>query len=262
MQNNTFSTLFVGHALIKLAEVDSTNSYTRLLLSKSEPLNEGTVIMAGHQTAGRGQQGARWESEAGKNLTISIYLKPNSLPIEKHFFLNIAVALAAKDALQVFVPTGIKIKWPNDVYWNNQKIGGILIENTLTGSQIKSSIIGIGLNINQVDFGNSLTFDPVSIISILGEEVNLNDVLANTCSFLEKYYLMLIAGKYAILHKYYLENLYLRDELAQFKENGEVFEGRIIDVQESGLLMINTETGIRNFNFKEVQFCTNTQNKT
>lgn len=254
MQNNTFSTLFIGQNLIKLIEVDSTNTYTKQLLSKSEPLAEGTVIMADHQTAGRGQQGARWEGERGKNLMVSVYLKPKLLPIDKHFFLTMAVALAVKDALLVFVSAGIKIKWPNDIFWNDKKIGGILIENTLTGAQIKSSIIGIGLNINQSNFGNSIVFNPVSTMTILGKELDLNDVLASICKFLEKYYLMVIAGKYEILHKYYLESLYLKNEWAVFNENGQVFEGSIIDVNESGLLMIDTKIGIRGFNFKEVQF--------
>ena len=140
MQNNTFSTLFVGQNLIKLKEVDSTNNFLKDLVSKSEPLAEGTVIMADNQFAGRGQQESVWETQAGKNISTSIYLKPSFLPLSKQFYLNIAVSLAVSDALSCFVQEGIKVKWPNDMYYQNKKLGGILIENTLTGNSIKSSV--------------------------------------------------------------------------------------------------------------------------
>lgn len=254
MQNNTFSTLFIGQKLIKLIEVDSTNTFLKDLLSNSEPLAEGTVIMSAHQTAGRGQRGTNWESEQGKNIMLSVYLAPKALPLNKQFFLNMAIALAVAQALQQFIKEDIKIKWPNDIYWNNKKLGGILVENTLAGTNIKSSIIGIGININQRKFSDSISPKTISAANILHKDLNLDDVVAQLCISLEKYYLMLLAKKYAILHKYYSESLYLRGELYLFEENGQVFEGFITDVDESGFLIITTEDRQGRFNFKEVKF--------
>ncbi|MET4081103.1 BirA family biotin operon repressor/biotin-[acetyl-CoA-carboxylase] ligase [Pedobacter sp. UYP30] len=254
MQNNTFSTLFIGQKLIKLIEVDSTNTYLKRLLSNSEPLAEGTVIMAAHQTAGRGQQGANWESEQGKNIILSVYLAPRAVPLDKQFFLNMAIALAVTHALQQFIKEDIKVKWPNDIYWQNKKLGGILIENTLAGTCIKSSIIGIGINVNQRSFSHSISSKTISAANILGEDLNIDAVVEQLCIFLEKYYLLLLAKKYDILHKYYSESLYLRGELSLFEENGKVFEGKITNVDESGFLLMDAKSLHRKFNFKEVQF--------
>ena len=254
MQNNTFSTLFVGQNLIKLIEVDSTNSYMKHLLSNSEPLPDGTVIMAGHQTAGRGQQGAKWESDCGKNLTLSVYLKPKTVPIGKSFYLTMVVSLAVKDVLTSVIGEEVKIKWPNDIYWRNQKIAGILIENTLTGSIIKSSVIGIGMNVNQDLFSEAIADKAVSIYQITKTRQDLISILTNLCCHLEKYYLILLSGRYHILHKNYSESLYLGGKLTHFGENGQVFEGTIVGVEDSGLLVINTITGNLKFNTKEVQY--------
>lgn len=195
MQNNTFSTLFVGQNLIKLKEVDSTNNYLKELLSKSEPLPEGTAIMADNQFAGRGQQNSVWQTEVGKNISASIYLKPSGLALNKQFYLNMAVSLAVSEALSHFIPQGIKIKWPNDMYYLNKKLGGILIENTLTGSSIKSSVIGIGLNINQEDFAEDISHKATSVFRILHREVQLEVIMEKLFVFMEKYYLILKSGK-------------------------------------------------------------------
>ena len=254
LQNNTFSTLFVGQNLIKLTEVDSTNSYMKHLLSNSEPLPEGTVIMAGHQTAGRGQQGAKWESDCGKNLTLSVYLKPKVVPLIKSFYLNMAVSLAVKDLLSWAIADAIRIKWPNDIYWKDKKLAGILIENTLTGSIIKSSVIGIGINVNQDFFTKAIADKAASIYQITKIRLDLIHVLSKLCGYLEKYYLLLLAGKYHILHKNYSDSLYLSGELTDFEENGQVFEGIIVGVEDSGLLVINTITNQLKFNAKEVKY--------
>jgi len=254
LQNNTFSTLFVGQNLIKLKEVDSTNNFLKDLVSKSEPLAEGTVIMADNQFAGRGQQESVWQTQAGKNISTSIYLKPSFLPLDKQFYLNIAVSLAVSDALLCFVPEGIKVKWPNDMYYLDKKLGGILIENTLTGSSIKSSVIGIGLNINQKEFPDNISQRATSVIQILQKDVLLMDIMAKIFTFLEKYYLILRAGKYTILQNDYLAKLYNLNVWALYKQHGEVFEGRITGVEENGRLTVETKDGLKAFNFKEIEF--------
>lgn len=254
MQNNTFSTLFVGQNLIKLKEVDSTNNFLKDLVSKSEPLAEGTVIMADNQFAGRGQQESVWQTQAGKNISTSIYLKPSFLPLNKQFYLNIAVSLAVSDALSCFVPKGIKVKWPNDMYYHNKKLGGILIENTLTGNSIKSSVIGIGLNINQSEFSDSISERATSVIQILQRDVSLMDIMEKIFIFMEKYYLILRTGKYSILQNDYLSRLYNFNIPALYTQNGAVFEGTIIGVEGDGRLTVDTKNGLKVFNFKEIEF--------
>jgi len=254
LQNNTFSTLFVGQNLIKLKEVDSTNNFLKDLVSKSEPLAEGTVIMADNQFAGRGQQESVWQTQAGKNISTSIYLKPSFLPLNKQFYLNIAVSLAVSDALSCFVPEGIKVKWPNDMYYKNKKLGGILIENTLTGTSIRSSVIGIGLNVNQSEFSESISERATSVIQILQRNVPLMDIMAKIFMFMEKYYLILRAGKYSILQNDYLARLYNFNIPALYKKDGELFEGIIKGVEDGGRLAVETNEGLKTFNFKEIEF--------
>ena len=254
MQNNTFSTLFVGQNLIKLKEVDSTNNFLKELLSKSEPLPEGTVIMADNQFAGRGQLESVWRTQTGKNISTSIYIKPSFLPLNKHFYLNMAVSLAVSDTLSYFIPSGIKVKWPNDMYYYDKKLGGILIENALTGSEIKSSVIGIGLNINQKHFSADISLKATSVIQILHKEVQLEVIMEKLFAFMEKYYLILKTGKYSILHKSYLERLYNFEMSGFYKQDGEVFEGTIIGIEENGRLMMNVNGTQRSFNFKEIEF--------
>ena len=254
MQNNTFSTLFVGQNFIKLKEVDSTNNYLKNLASNSEPLPEGTVIMADNQFAGRGQQESVWQTVAGKNISASIYLKPSFLPLRKQFFLNMAVSLAVAEALSDFLPSPVKVKWPNDIYYNRKKLGGILIENTLTGSSIKSAVVGIGLNINQEQFTGDLSEKATSVYQILHKQVDLELVMEKIFVFMEKYYLNLKSERYSILQNNYLNRLLNFDTVAKYIQNGQVFEGIIKGVEDSGLLIMEIDKETSTFNFKEVEY--------
>ncbi|RQO67955.1 biotin--[acetyl-CoA-carboxylase] ligase [Pedobacter sp. KBW06] len=258
MQNNTFSTLFVGQNLIKLLEVDSTNNFLKVLVSNSEPLTEGTVIMADKQFAGRGQHNNVWHAEPGKNLTFSIYLKPSFLPVAKQFLLNMAVSIGIRNALSLFVKNGIGIKWPNDIYYADQKMGGVLIENILSGATYKASIIGIGINVNQLHFDPKQLKRATSLREILQQDVNLIELLAEICSHIEKQYLQLKAGNYSQLMEDYVNGLYKFNEPAAYRQNGEVIEGRIIEVTESGLLGVLTSGILKYYNFKEIEFLNNT----
>jgi len=130
LQNNIFSGLFVGQNLTVLKETGSTNNYLKDLLSNSKPVNEGTVIMAESQTAGRGQQQNRWHSEPFKNLTFSLLLQPKFLSLQQQFELTRAVSLGVITALQQATGANIQVKWPNDIYYGDKKLGGILIENS------------------------------------------------------------------------------------------------------------------------------------
>jgi BirA family biotin operon repressor/biotin-[acetyl-CoA-carboxylase] ligase len=254
LQNNTFSTLFVGQNLIKLSAVDSTNNFLKNLVSKSEPLPEGTVIMADDQYAGRGQQENTWHAEPGKNLTISILLRPKFLPLDKQFLLNMAVSIALNNVLTTYVSKGVTIKWPNDIYYEDKKFGGVLIENVIIGNAIKTAVIGIGINVNQLNFGPTLNSKATSLRQILQEDVNLELLLTEICSQIECLYLQLKAGNYTHLRTAYVDKLYQINKPSTYRKNDEIFEGTITGVADSGLLNIERDGKLIQFNFKEIEF--------
>jgi BirA family biotin operon repressor/biotin-[acetyl-CoA-carboxylase] ligase len=252
LQNNTFSALFVGQNIVKLTEVDSTNNYLKKMLSNYAPLAEGTVIMADHQLAGRGQFGNTWHSQKGENLTISIYLSPSFLPATQQFDLSKAISLAIIDYLTHFFREDCKIKWPNDIYVGNDKLGGLLIENTISSGKIKNSIIGIGLNVNQTEFDGLSHAN--SMKNILGKALDLHILLKELCNCVEQRYLQLKDNKTEILHKQYLEKLFRMNEMAGFIVGGEKVSGKIVNVSSSGALMVDMNGQVKSFNFKEIGF--------
>ena len=253
MQNNTFSGLFVGHNLITLKEVDSTNTFLKDAVSKSAPLMEGTVIMADRQFAGRGQAANSWQSEAGKNLTFSILLNPVFLKIERQFELNKAISIALNDVLTKYLGDCVYIKWPNDIYVNNKKIGGILIENIIQGKKFKHAIIGIGLNVNQVNFADNLK-NISSLKQELHQDYHLMGLLGEICSAIEAKYLQLKAGLFKKINEDYLSRIYLIGEIASFKFDGSIQNGKIIGITETGQLILEINEEIRYFNNKEIEF--------
>ncbi|TAH21736.1 MAG: biotin--[acetyl-CoA-carboxylase] ligase [Cytophagales bacterium] len=246
------NTKFIGKNHIYLPTCHSTNDIAAEISSK---VAEGTVVITSHQSKGRGQRGNTWEAEAGANLTFSVIFTPSFLPANEQFYFNMAVALAITDAIASLIPkegNKLTIKWSNDIYYGHSKLGGILIENTLEGMYLKSSVVGIGLNINQEKFSHPTA---TSIKNIIGQELRLDEVLEKILFFLEIRYLALKNGAYYSLKKDYMEQLYWYKELHLYKDRGDiVFEGTIIDVKESGRLVIDTKTGVRNFDFKEIIF--------
>ena len=226
MQNNTFSGLFVGQNLITIKEVDSTNNFLKDTLSNSKPLPEGTVIMAESQYAGRGQQQNRWHSEPGKNLTFSILLKPVFLHLNNQFDLTRAVSIGVINAIRPLLGDKLKVKWPNDIYYADYKLGGMLIENIIQGSQIKNSIVGIGLNINQESFPPEVA-NAVSVKQILHRDYELNLLLSDICKNIESAYLNLKAGRLEFVRNAYLDRLYWLNEDRKFKAKGRIFTSSI-----------------------------------
>jgi BirA family biotin operon repressor/biotin-[acetyl-CoA-carboxylase] ligase len=253
LQNNIFSGLFVGQNLITIQHVDSTNNFLKDLLSNSKPLPDGTVIMAESQYAGRGQQQNKWHSEPGKNLTVSILLKPSFLSAAQQFDLTRAVSLGIISALEPFLGDKLKIKWPNDIYYDNGKLGGILIENLLRGTQITNSVIGIGLNVNQEVFPPGAA-NAVSVKQILHRDYELKFILSEICKNIEAVYLNLKAGHIDHIRKAYLQRLYWLNEQRMFRVNEQVFKGRIENVKDNGLLVVNNGAGTSEYNQKEIEF--------
>ena len=243
-------TLFMGQKLIYVPECHSTNSLL-IELNDRSALPEGTVLITNCQTAGRGQRGNLWEASPGMNLTFSILLRPAFLETNDQFQLNMALSLAVADALQSSMGQPIKLKWPNDIYVEDKKIGGVLIESLLQGISLTSSIAGIGLNINQQQF----SFPHASSLSnFSGEMHDLNIIFQKLLESLEAEYLNLRARRVSVLKQRYLTSLYKFRELHEFETNGERIMGTICDVDDGGRLYIESSGETRGFSLKEVRF--------
>jgi BirA family transcriptional regulator, biotin operon repressor / biotin---[acetyl-CoA-carboxylase] ligase len=244
------NTLFVGKNVVFVPECHSTNTLATQL-SQNSSASEGTVIITHYQTAGRGQRGNAWEAEPGLNLTLSLILKPGFLMIRHQFLMNIMAALAVKDLLTEFIPADISIKWPNDILVHKKKICGILIENQLQGQSIQSSVVGIGLNVNQVDF----EFD--SATSIQREAKRhfvLGDLFEKLLGYVEARYLQLKQNKSDDLKAEYLKNLYRRGERHTYADDTGTFTGEIVGVDDEGKLAVNVGNQMRYFQVKEIKY--------
>jgi BirA family biotin operon repressor/biotin-[acetyl-CoA-carboxylase] ligase len=253
LQSNDFSGIFIGENRINLERVASTNDYLKAELSKSKPFPEGTVIMAVEQFAGRGQVGTRWESQKGKNLTVSILLCPSFLHPSKQFNLNIAICLAIQHVLSTILPEKVFIKWPNDIYVGNKKLGGILIENIIQGNTWKYAIIGIGINVNQCEFPENAR-NAGSLIKLLHESYSIEKLLTEICRSIEQHYFQLKMGGHAKQKELYCENLFGINETRPFKIDGIQVEGKIVAVDESGQLLIDFNGHVTKFGFKEIEY--------
>jgi BirA family biotin operon repressor/biotin-[acetyl-CoA-carboxylase] ligase len=246
-------TLFVGNNAIRLPIVESTNTYAQELV-KNGFAPQGTLIIAEKQILGRGQRGKTWQSEAGKNLTFSLILYPSSLLAENQFLLTQVVSLALTDFIDAESGSQVsRIKWPNDIYVGNKKIAGILIENNLRGSDIAVSIIGIGLNVNQETFAIS---NAKSLKIITQKDFDLQKCLASLCSFIEVRYLQLVNKSDAVLKSAYHNKLFRLNELAYYKIEDKLVEGKIIGVEANGklLLSLTKDFSVLELGNKEVEF--------
>jgi BirA family biotin operon repressor/biotin-[acetyl-CoA-carboxylase] ligase len=238
--------------IIKLNAIDSTNSFLKEL-ALTTTLENCTVVVAKEQKKGRGQQKKNWISEPLKNLTISAYFSNINLEISNQKYLNFAVSLAVFDVLFNQETKDLSIKWPNDILSANKKICGILIENTVKGTKINNSIIGIGLNVNQEKFPDSLK-NVTSLKKITNKEFDLEVLLVEIIEKIEERFKMLSLKKYSNLETDYLNVLYKKNIPTMFKESNNVlFMGKIIGISSLGSLQIELEDKtIKEFGIKEV----------
>lgn len=236
-----------------IEETDSTNKALRERMATGQ-VDEGSVVVAGFQTAGRGQVGNVWESEAGKNLTFSVVLYPETVPANRQFVLSQLAALSVKEVLDAYTDH-ITVKWPNDIYWKDKKICGMLIENDLCGKNIYATIIGIGINLNQLEFRSDAP-NPVSLAQITGSVYDADDVLDRFLSILYKWYLRLLKGEEDVIRNKYREALYRRDGYFPFSDDDGGFAARIYDIEPTGHLVLQLQDGnLRRYAFKEVRYC-------
>jgi BirA family transcriptional regulator, biotin operon repressor / biotin---[acetyl-CoA-carboxylase] ligase len=242
-----------ANRIIEIRSVDSTNLYAERLLQKHK-VGEGTIIWAQEQFSGKGQGENRWITQPGKNLTISMILYPLFLPIQSQFMLNKAVTLAVLDFIHTLLPAGsCKIKWPNDICSGFSKLGGILISNTVSGSAFDTSIIGIGININQTRFDPAIP-NPISIKQITTGETDIVDALIALTGKLDHRYDQLKKGDFSLLDHEYRGNLLGVNEERKFKKDVYLFNGFIRDVDLYGRLVIETADNMKlTFNHKEVE---------
>ena len=238
--------------IIKLNATNSTNTYLKNLL-KEKQVKDLSCIWALSQIQGRGQQGAKWISEPGKNLTFSVLKKFENLPSEYHFLLNMEVSLAIFRALKKLYIPDLAVKWANDILSSKKKICGILIENTLHKEQISSSIIGIGLNVNQVFFNDLPNVS--SLQKIMGHPFDLEEVLLLICQELEVSLKSLSPTRFETMLDEYHTHLFRKDKPSTFEyPNGERFMGYIRGVSHNGQLQVEQEDALMSsFSLKEIK---------
>ena len=237
--------------IIKLNAIDSTNSYLKAMASVNLP-KDFTVVVADHQTQGRGQMGTTWQTEDGKNLTASVFKAFGFVDVEKQFYISMAVALSICKALEIFKISQLSIKWPNDILSANKKICGTLIENVIKENQLKGSIIGFGLNVNQKYFDNLPKASSMSLLT--GVVYNKDEVLSQILKQLQYYFAILESKDYEKLKVEYESLLFRKDKPSTFKnEDGTTFSGIIKGITETGKLNVWTEDGvIKTFDLKQV----------
>ena len=254
MVNIQPKTLFVGKNLVFLPSCHSTNDIASEIIQNKEFI-DGTVILTDHQTAGKGQRGNVWESAQGENLLMSVIFKTSFLKIESQFDLSIAVAISVFEALNAHGVSNLSIKWPNDIYLNNKKIGGILIENSILGQKMGNSIIGIGLNIHQTKFENPRA----SSLILESPHINfMRDTLAEKIlEFLEQNLEALKEQKTNLIKKKYNNNLFAINEHRLFKTSEGILEGKITGVTENGLLKLISQNKEKYYNIKEIEYLFN-----
>lgn len=256
MENNTFSRGFIGRKRITLSSTPSTNDFLKDQLAKSTPFPEGTVIMAVEQFNGKGQHGAVWQSETGQNLTFSVLLYPKGRMADQPFFLTVAVSLAIADFLETLLPQSqsVKVKWPNDIYVDGRKIAGVLIENNFSGKNWKHSVVGIGLNVNQVQFPSEISARLSSLKLVTHQEFDLNELLDRLCEHLESRCMTLRSGQFAELRSDYYERLYQFGEVHTYWVDGIAVPGKIVGVTPEGRLQLDFNGHLVDFGMKEISF--------
>lgn len=236
-------------------QVSSTNDYLAQLC-KANKAQEFYTVVTEYQTSGKGQRGNTWESEVGKNLLFSIVVYPTALEANKQFYLSMLTAVSIVQALNKYID-GFSIKWPNDIYWRNFKIAGILIENELQGKYITQSIIGVGLNINQENFQSDAP-NPISLKDILGVDINRIELFQKILQGLVASYRLLeedFKKMSATIRILYQRNLYRRNGYYPYKDAEGTFMAQFEHIDPSGHLYLQDEQGkIRKYAFKEIEF--------
>jgi BirA family biotin operon repressor/biotin-[acetyl-CoA-carboxylase] ligase len=251
-QNKHLVIMIIGSYVIHHEKVSSTNTVASSLLRESKPA-EGTVITASYQDSGRGQAGNRWESEPGSNLLMSVILYPDTVKPAEQFVISQMISLAVHDLVSLHTAEA-RIKWPNDIYVRDDKIAGILIENSIMGDRLGSTVAGIGLNVNQTLFRGGAP-NPVSLAIITGLSHDLQAITGTLTEMLDRRYGMILNGETATLATDYHHVLYRIGEWHRYSDSKGEFEGMIELVRPDGMLAVRRRNGKRaEYAFKEIDY--------
>jgi BirA family biotin operon repressor/biotin-[acetyl-CoA-carboxylase] ligase len=246
----TFDT--IGQPFILLTTVDSTNNYA-MAQAHAGMATPGTAYFALDQTAGKGQRGKTWNSSPGQNIIISLNLSPGKALINKSFMLSASVSLACYDLYNSLAGDQTSVKWPNDLYWRDRKAGGILIENILGPDKTwKCSIAGIGININQTEFGD-FSNRAVSLRQITGKEETVIQLGKQLCFLVQSRLTKFYEGDYAGILADYNQVLFMRGQKVKLKQGSIVFQTTIKEVDIHGRLIV-MDTMERSFGFGEIEW--------
>ncbi len=243
-------TYIEGKNTIYLPSCHSTNEMAMQII-QNDAVKEDTIVITDNQTRGKGQRGNSWETQKGKNLTFSLILQPYYVKSKDQFAINLAVSLGIFHALLPILGEKLKIKWPNDIFYDRKKIGGVLIENMLLGQQITYTVVGIGLNINQTSFNYPLAS---SLKSIKGRSYDRYLMLKKIDKEIDNYLVQLRDGNTASLLNEFSENLFLRNKVEKFSQDDKIFEGKIEGVNADGQLIMSTADGEKLFGLKEFKY--------
>ncbi len=244
----------MGKVLLRYNSLDSTNLKAQKLLSQNNKPLEGTTIVADLQTDGKGQRGNVWDSPSGQNLLSSYILYPKHLLPKQQFMLNIASSLAVIDLLQELGVERASIKWPNDIYIGNKKVAGILTQSNIASQSILSTVIGIGINVNQKTFDPTLP-NPTSLFLEKNKKSQLDDILERICFFLEKRYIQSKSTSgIATLRKQYTNLLFRLEKVATYIIDDKHQSGIIHGIDANGKLILQMESHTRIFDLQELRF--------
>ncbi|MBE0423505.1 MAG: biotin--[acetyl-CoA-carboxylase] ligase [Lutibacter sp.] len=240
--------------IIKLNAIESTNLYLKKLAVENDT-ESYTVVTANYQSAGRGQMGASWYSETGKNLTFSMLIKFDAFGVEHQFYLSMAVSLGLLAVIRNHISSLLFVKWPNDILADKDKLAGILIENIIRGNLIKQTVIGIGLNVNQEQFPSTIK-NITSLKNLAGKSFDTDLLLEEILTSIQNFVGYVERKEFQKLKELYLKSLYNFQKPVMFEDaQGTIFLGKIVDVFEDGKLVVELENEkTRKFNLKEIKF--------
>ena len=243
----------IGKPFIELLTVESTNNYA-MGLARAGMAQHGTIAFTHEQTKGKGQRSKEWLSAKGQNITMSVVFEPVDLPSSELFSLSMMVAVSIQALLSKYIGNDIRIKWPNDIYWRDRKAAGVLIENIWQAGEWKFAIVGIGINVNQTNFGD-LGSRAVSLKQITGTDWDCVALAKELCELLEVKYQLLITDPSRIVHQY-KSNLYKLQQRIKLRKDHILFEAKFKDVNSKGQMVVQHSVE-EEFNVGDVEWIIN-----
>lgn len=240
----------IGQPFIELLTVESTNNYA-MGLARAGMAQHGTVVFTHEQTRGKGQRNKEWLSRKGQNIAMSVIIEPQNLEVSELFSLSMMTANAVQEFFEKLVKEEVTIKWPNDIYWRDRKAAGILIENLWQGNEWKFAVVGIGINVNQTDFGE-LGTKAVSLKQIAGQHFEPVVLAKNLCEIIEEKYRLLLSNHFLMVDQY-KKHLYKINRKVTLKKDNRVFEAEFKDVNSSGQMVVQHALEEK-FNVGEVEW--------